>query len=151
MHGGSRVAVPSSFMTPRIVQADGDPLRDVRIELTIAEALMLLEGLQRRLEPGCGWTDWRWKITDAEGRELTISVVDEPPSEPTQPATSVSNCPRCGQDHKDVEWSALSPPIDEGARTATHWALCPNTGERITRAVVASIQAGPSVAERWTD
>lgn len=44
-------------------------------------------------------------------------------------AQSIKNCARCKGDHEYIWWKPFF--INEDGLDATHWALCPNTGEPI--------------------
>lgn len=34
-------------------------------------------------------------------------------------------CVRCGEEHVDIDFQRLMPPMDVGGVMFTHWALCP--------------------------
>lgn len=34
-------------------------------------------------------------------------------------------CTRCGEDHENLDFTRLDPPMDVGGVEFTHWALCP--------------------------
>ncbi len=46
--------------------------------------------------------------------------------------TTIGNCARCGQDHKDLEFKLFTDAIEDTDGTIwSHWALCPTNGEPI--------------------
>jgi len=50
--------------------------------------------------------------------------------------TTIRNCARCQQEHKDLEFRPLTNPIEDYDGTIwNYWALCPNNGEPILLAV----------------
>jgi hypothetical protein len=54
---------------------------------------------------------------------------------------SVRGCARCGGDHDNVVWKALTRPIVDndavvGVITWTHWCPCPTNGEPILQAEI---------------
>lgn len=45
---------------------------------------------------------------------------------------NITNCTRCGGEHKEVEFKRLTNSIENSDGTLwTHWAPCPITGEPI--------------------
>ncbi len=46
--------------------------------------------------------------------------------------TTIGNCARCGQDHKDLEFKPFKNPVEDTDGTVwSHWALCPTNGEPV--------------------
>ena len=43
----------------------------------------------------------------------------------------LTNCARCGGQHKNLEFTQLKRPVAVLVATFTHWALCPKTKEPI--------------------
>lgn len=63
--------------------------------------------------------------------------------------SSISNCARCGENHDDIEWKALTRAIPEndGSILWTHWYPCPTNGEPILCATIPTEQAERYVSE----
>lgn len=50
--------------------------------------------------------------------------------------TDITNCGRCGKDHKALEFKRLTNWIDIDGRLFTHFAICPTNSEPIIMEVV---------------